>query len=138
MPTEFSARTRAQNIETFKTEPLDVLVIGGGIVGAGLIRDLARNGGIKAGLIEQGDFASGTSSATSQLVHGGFRYLLKRDIDLVKNSRKEREILRRIAPNLVKPMPIAVLSYKGDPYPLMGTQPPNLSLIHISEPTRPY
>ena len=115
MPIEFSAGTRAQNIETFKTEPLDVLVIGGGIVGAGLIRDLARNGGIKAGLIEQGDFASGTSSATSQLVHGGFRYLLKRDIDLVKNSRKEREILRRIAPNLVKPMPIAVLSYKGDP-----------------------
>ncbi|MDE0322370.1 MAG: glycerol-3-phosphate dehydrogenase/oxidase [Candidatus Poribacteria bacterium] len=122
MPIEFSARTRAQNIETFKTEPLDVLVIGGGIVGAGLIRDLARNGGIKAGLIEQGDFASGTSSATSQLVHGGFRYLLKRDIDLVKNSRKEREILRRIAPNLVKPMPIAVLSYKGDPYPLTGIQ----------------
>ena len=122
MPIEFSAGTRAQNIETFKTEPLDVLVIGGGIVGAGLIRDLARNGGIKAGLIEQGDFASGTSSATSQLVHGGFRYLLKRDIDLVKNSRKEREILRRIAPNLVKPMPIAVLSYKGDPYPLTGIQ----------------
>ncbi|MDE0467597.1 MAG: glycerol-3-phosphate dehydrogenase/oxidase [Candidatus Poribacteria bacterium] len=122
MPIEFSARTRAQNIQTFKTEPLDVLVIGGGIVGAGLIRDLALNGDINAGLIEQGDFASGTSSATSQLVHGGFRYLLKRDIDLVKNSRKEREILRRIAPNLVKPMPIAVLSYKGDPYPLTGIQ----------------
>ena len=122
MSTEFSARTRANNIKTFKTELLDVLVIGGGIVGAGLIRDLALNGGIKAGLIEQGDFASGTSSATSQLVHGGFRYLLKRDIDLVKKSRKEREILRRIAPNLVKPMPIALLNYKGDPYPLTGIQ----------------
>lgn len=122
MLTEFSARTRANNIKTFKTEPLDVLVIGGGIVGAGLIRDLALNGGIKAGLIEQGDFANGTSSATSQLVHGGFRYLLKRDIHLVKKSRKEREILRRIAPNLVKPMPIALLSYKGDPYPLTGIQ----------------
>ena len=122
MLTEFSARTRANNIKTFKTELLDVLVIGGGIVGAGLIRDLALNGGIKAGLIEQGDFANGTSSATSQLVHGGFRYLLKRDIDLVKKSRKEREILRRIAPNLVKPMPIALLSYKGDPYPLTGIQ----------------
>jgi glycerol-3-phosphate dehydrogenase len=122
MPTEFSARTRAQNIETFKTEPLDVLVIGGGIVGAGLIRDLALNGDIKTGLIEQGDFASGTSSATSQLVHGGFRYLLRRDIELVKKSRKEREILRRIAPNLVKPLPIALLCYKGDPYPLTGMQ----------------
>ncbi len=120
--TEFSDRTRAQNIETFKTELLDVLVIGGGIVGAGLIRDLALNGGIKAGLIEQGDFANGTSSATSQLVHGGFRYLLKRDIELVKNSRREREILCRIAPNLVKPIPLALLCYKGDPYPLTGIQ----------------
>ena len=122
MSTEFSARTRANNIRTFKTEPLDVLIIGGGIVGAGLVRDLALNGGIKVGLIEQGDFANGTSSATSQLVHGGFRYLLRRDIDLVKKSRKEREILHRIAPNLVKPMPIALLNYKGDPYPLTGIQ----------------
>ena len=122
MSTEFSARTRANNIQTLKTERLDVLIIGGGIVGAGLIRDLALNGGIKVGLIEQGDFANGTSSATSQLVHGGFRYLLKRDIDLVKKSRKEREILRRIAPNLVKPMPIALLNYRGDPYPLTGIQ----------------
>ena len=122
MSTEFSFRTRANNIKTFKTQPLDVLVVGGGIVGAGLIRDLALNGGIKAGLIEQGDFANGTSSATSQLVHGGFRYLLKRDIDLVRKSRREREILRRIAPNLVKPIPIALLCYKGDPYPLTGMQ----------------
>ena len=65
MPTEFSARIRSKNIKTLKTQPLDVLVIGGGIVGAGVIRDLALNGGIKAGLIEQGDFANGTSSATS-------------------------------------------------------------------------
>ena len=122
MPTEFSARTRSKNIETLKTQPLDVLVIGGGIVGAGVIRDLAHNGGITAGLIEQGDFASGTSSATSQLIHGGFRYLVKREIDLVKNSRKEREILRRIAPNLVKPLPLALLCYKGDPYPLVSIQ----------------
>lgn len=73
-------------------------------------------------MIEQGDFANGTSSATSQLVHGGFRYLLKRDIALVKNSRREREILCRIAPNLVKPIPLALLCYKGDPYPLTGIQ----------------
>ncbi|MBI1922671.1 FAD-dependent oxidoreductase [Candidatus Poribacteria bacterium] len=120
MSTEFSFRTRAQNIETLKGQPLDVLVIGGGIVGAGLIRDLALNGGLKAGLIEQGDFASGTSNATSELVHGGFRYLLKRDIALVKEARKEREILLKIAPNLVKPLPIAILSYKGEPYPFFG------------------
>ena len=122
MPTEFSARTRSKNIKILKSQLLDVLVIGGGIVGAGVIRDLALNGGIKAGLIEQSDFASGTSSATSQLIHGGFRYLLKRDIDLVKKSRQERETLRRIAPNLVKPIPLALLCYKGDPYPLTGMQ----------------
>ena len=122
MPIEFSSRTRSKNIKTLQTEPLDVLVIGGGIVGAGVIRDLALNGGIKAGLIEQGDFASGTSSTTSQLIHGGFRYLLKHDIRLVRKSRKEREILRRIAPNLVKPLPLALLCYKDDPYPLIGMQ----------------
>ncbi len=121
MPIEFSSRTRSKNIETLKTQLLDVLVIGGGIVGAGVIRDLALNGGIKAGLIEQGDFASGTSSTTSQLVHGGFRYL-KHDRELVKMSRKEREILQHIAPNLVKPLPLAILFYKGDPYPLVGIQ----------------
>ncbi len=121
MPIEFSPRTRSENIETLKTELLDVLVVGGGIVGAGVIRDLALNGGIKSALIEQGDFASGTSSATSQLVHGGFRYL-KHDRELVKMSRKEREILQRIAPNLVKPLPLAILFYKGDPYPLVGIQ----------------
>ena len=121
MSIEFSDRTRSKNIETLKTQLLDVLVIGGGIVGAGVIRDLALNGGIKAALIEQGDFASGTSSSTSQLVHGGFRYL-QHDRELVKMSRKEREILQRIAPNLVKPLPLAILFYKGDPYPLTAIQ----------------
>lgn len=133
MPIEFSARTRSKNIETLQTEPLDVLVIGGGIVGAGVIRDLALNGDIKAGLIEQGDFASGTSSTTSQLIHGGFRYLLKHDINLVKKARKEREILRRIAPNLVKPLPLALLCYKDDPYPLMGMQLAAHYYNHLSQ-----
>ena len=120
MPVEFSSRTRAQNIQNLKREPLDVLVIGGGIVGAGLIRDLALNGGLRAGLVEKGDFANGTSSATSQLIHGGFRYLIKRDFALIKEARRERETLLRIAPNLVKSAPIAILNYKGDPYPLTG------------------
>lgn len=120
MPVEFSSRTRAHNIQNLQREPLDVLVIGGGIVGAGLIRDLALNGGLRVGLVEKGDFASGTSSATSQLIHGGFRYLIKRDFALIKEARREREILLRIAPNLVKPTPIAILNYKGDPYPLAG------------------
>ena len=133
MSFEFSSLTRIQNIKTLKTEPLDVLVIGGGIVGAGLIRDLALNGRIKAGLIEQGDFASGTSGASSQLIHGGFRYLAKRDIGLVKQARKEREILLHIAPNLVKPIPLAILRYKGDPYPLAGIQLAARYYNHLSK-----
>ncbi len=130
---EFSNQTRIQNIKTLKTEPLDVLVIGGGIVGAGLIRDLALNGGIRAGLIEKGDFASGTSGASSQLIHGGFRYLAKRDIGLVKQARKERETLIHIAPNLVKPIPIAILRYKGDPYPLTGIRLAAQYYNHLSK-----
>ena len=120
MPVEFSSHTRAHNIQNLRREPLDVLVIGGGIVGAGLIRDLALNGGLRVGLVEKGDFANGTSSATSQLIHGGFRYLIKREFALIKEARREREILLRIAPNLVTPAPIAILNYKGDPYPLAG------------------
>ncbi len=133
MSGEFSSNTRTQNIKILKTEPLDVLVIGGGIVGAGLIRDLTLNGGIKAGLIEQGDFACGTSGASSQLIHGGFRYLAKRDIALVKQARKERETLLHIAPNLVKPIPIAILGYKGDPYPLTGIRLAAQYYNHLSK-----
>ena len=134
--TEFSARTRAQNIDTLKTERLDVLVIGGGIVGAGIIRDVALNGGISAGLIEQGDFGSGTSSATSQLVHGGFRYLSKGDIALVKEARREREVLLRIAPNVVKPLPIVILCYTGDRYPFAGIQMAAHYYNHLSQTDR--
>ena len=133
---EFSARTRAQNIDTLKTERLDVLVIGGGIVGAGIIRDVALNGGIRAGLIEQGDFGSGTSSATSQLVHGGFRYLSKGDIALVKEARREREVLLRIAPNVVKPLPIVILCYTGDRYPFAGIQMAAHYYNHLSQTDR--
>ncbi len=130
---DFSNRTRTININTLKTEPLDVLVIGGGIVGAGIIRDLMLNGGIKAGLIEKGDFASGTSGASSQLIHGGFRYIAKRDIALVKQSRREREIMHHIAPNLVKPLPLAILRYRGDPYPLTGIQLAARYYNHLSK-----
>lgn len=133
MSTEFSARTRAHNIKRLTSEPFDVLVIGGGIVGAGLIRDLALNGHFKAGLIEKGDFSNGTSSATSQLIHGGFRYLIKRDFSLIKEARRERETLLRIAPNLVKPLPIAILNYKGDPYPLSGMQIAARYYNHLSK-----
>jgi glycerol-3-phosphate dehydrogenase len=136
MSKEFSFRTRAENIEKLKGRPLDVLVVGGGIVGAGVVRDLALNGGLQIGLIEQGDFAAGTSNATSELVHGGFRYLLKRDIALVKEARQEREILLEIAPNVVRPLPIAILTYRGEPYPLFGIHLAGLYYNHLSKAAR--
>jgi len=87
------------------------LVIGGGFIGCGLIRDLAMNGGVKVGLIDQGDFASGTSSTPSKLIHGGFRYLLNHDLALVSEAYSEREVPLRIVPGLVKPLPVVILNY---------------------------
>lgn len=78
---------------------LDLLVVGGGITGAGIVRDAAMRG-LRAGLIERGDFASGTSSRSSKLIHGGVRYLEQGEIALVREAAVERAILRRIAPHL--------------------------------------
>ncbi len=81
----------------------DVLVIGGGINGVGVAYELAKRGA-RVILCEQNDFASGTSSASSKLIHGGLRYLEHYEFRLVREALKEREVLMRIAPNLVTPM----------------------------------
>ena len=81
----------------------DLLVIGGGINGAGIARDAAGRG-LRVVLVEQGDLAGGTSSASSKLVHGGLRYLEQRAFRLVRESLAEREVLLRIAPHIVRPM----------------------------------
>jgi glycerol-3-phosphate dehydrogenase len=78
----------------------DVLVIGGGITGAGVARDAAMRG-LEVALVEKNDFASGTSSRSSRLVHGGIRYLEYAQVGMVRESVREREILLRIAPHLV-------------------------------------
>jgi glycerol-3-phosphate dehydrogenase len=78
---------------------LDLLVVGGGITGAGVVRDAAMRG-MRAGLVERGDFASGTSSRSSKLIHGGVRYLEQGEIALVREAAVERAILRRIVPHL--------------------------------------
>ena len=95
----------------------DVLVIGGGIFGAGVARDAALRG-LRVALVEQADFASGTSSRSSKLIHGGFRYLAQRDFKLVFEACRERRILQRIAPHLVKPLPFLFPVYKGGPISL--------------------
>ena len=94
----------------------DVLVIGGGIFGAGVARDAALRG-LRVALIEQADFASGTSSRSSKLIHGGLRYLEQAAFGLVAESCRERHRLRQLAPHLVKLQPFIFPFYDGDPRP---------------------
>ena len=94
---------REQAFEALERGPLDVLVIGGGIVGTGIARDLALRG-LKVGLVEQRDLASGTSSRPTRLIHGGLRYLEMFDFALVRTDMREREVLLRKAPHLVQPL----------------------------------
>jgi glycerol-3-phosphate dehydrogenase len=82
----------------------DVVVIGGGIIGCGIARDAALRG-LKVALVEKRDFGSGTTSGSTRLIHGGLRYLQTGDFGLVRLDLREREILLKIAPHLVKPIP---------------------------------
>ncbi|HEY6180382.1 MAG TPA: glycerol-3-phosphate dehydrogenase [Kofleriaceae bacterium] len=90
----------------------DIVVIGGGITGAGIARDAALRG-LKVALFEKGDYASGTSSKSSKLVHGGLRYLEHGEIGLVFESVSERRVQTRVAPHLVRPLPFLIPIYKG-------------------------
>jgi len=88
----------------------DVVVIGGGMAGAGVARDLALRG-LGVALVDKGDFASATTSRSSKLIHGGLRYLELFDFGLVRESLRERETLRRLAPHVVRPLPFLVPVY---------------------------
>jgi glycerol-3-phosphate dehydrogenase len=92
--------------------PLDAVVIGGGMAGAGVARDLALRGASVA-LFEKGDFGSGTSSKSSKLIHGGLRYLELGDFKLVRESLREKRTLERLAPHLIRPLPFLVPVYRG-------------------------
>jgi glycerol-3-phosphate dehydrogenase len=89
----------------------DVIVIGAGINGAGIARDASMRG-LKVLLIDKSDAGSGTTSASTRLIHGGLRYLEYFEFGLVRESLREREILLKIAPHLVRPLPIAIPIYK--------------------------
>ena len=110
--TEFSARTRAANLDRLRDEAFDVLVVGGGIVGAGVARDAACRG-LRTALVERGDFASGTSGKTSRLIHGGLRYLRSYRVGLVRQAVRERDLLLARAPSLVHPLPFVIPAYRG-------------------------
>ena len=94
----------------------DILIIGGGITGAGIARDAALRGWSVA-LVEAGDFGSGTSSRSSRLIHGGLRYLEQRRFRLVSESLQERSLLLRLAPYLVRPLEFILPFYRGDRVP---------------------
>ncbi|HKV74911.1 MAG TPA: glycerol-3-phosphate dehydrogenase/oxidase [Gemmatimonadales bacterium] len=98
-------------------EPVDLLVIGGGITGAGIARDAAMRG-LTTALVEQHDFAAGTSSRSSRLIHGGLRYLEEGALHLVFEASRERRTLLRLAPHLVRPLPFVFPVHKGDRVPL--------------------
>jgi glycerol-3-phosphate dehydrogenase len=102
--------SRAINMERLRRESFEVLVLGGGINGAGIARDLALRG-IKVALVEQRHFASGTSAKNSHLIHGGLRYLKQLQFHLVRESLRERATLLRLAPHLVKPQPFLMPMY---------------------------
>ena len=98
----FSALNRTQIIKDLQTTEFDLLIIGGGITGAGIALDAASRG-MKVALVEKGDFASGTSSKSTKLIHGGLRYLKQFDFWLVKEVGTERAIVHKLAPHLVLP-----------------------------------
>ena len=103
---------RARAIEAMVAERFDVVVIGGGITGAGVALDAASRG-YSVALVEKADFASGTSSRSSKLVHGGLRYLQSFDLGLVREALLERQLMVRLAPHLVRPLPLVVPAFNG-------------------------
>src|SRR5580704_19325592 len=98
-----TSNSRERSTQGLTGGELDVLVIGGGIVGSGIARDAAMRG-LRVGLVEQNDFASGTSSRTSRLLHGGLRYLAQGRVGLVHEASVEKKIIHHIAPHLATPL----------------------------------
>jgi glycerol-3-phosphate dehydrogenase len=111
---------RQQAIEALQSERFDLVVVGGGITGAGVALDAASRG-YSVALVEKADFASGTSSRSSKLVHGGLRYLQNFDLGLVREALLERQLMVKLAPHLVRPLPMVVAAFDGArPDRLMG------------------
>src|SRR5579875_306500 len=103
---------REDAIRSLTGEAFDVAVIGGGITGVGVALDAASRG-YSVALIERADYASGTSSRSSKLVHGGLRYLQNFDLGLVREALLERQLMVRLAPHLVRPLKIVIPAFDG-------------------------
>ena len=103
-------------LDRLTSTQFDVLVIGGGIIGAG-IAEAASAHGLSVALVERDDFASATSSASSKLIHGGLRYLQMGDIGLVREAHQERRLLMNVvAPHLVERLPFVFPLYRDGPH----------------------
>ncbi|MFP5265464.1 MAG: glycerol-3-phosphate dehydrogenase [Blastocatellia bacterium] len=117
-----SVRERAANLDRMGREAFDIAVIGGGITGAGIALDAASRG-MSAALIDKGDFAGGTSSRSSKLIHGGLRYLQQFEFSLVREALRERAALRQSAPHLSRPLAFLAPVYSaGERSPLGGSK----------------
>ena len=103
---------RADALRALESDEFDVVVIGGGITGAGVALDAASRG-YSVALVEKADYASGTSSRSSKLIHGGLRYLQNFDLGLVREALLERQQLVNLAPHLVKPLPLLIPAFEG-------------------------
>jgi glycerol-3-phosphate dehydrogenase len=103
---------RSQALAALARDEFDVVVVGGGITGAGVALDAATRG-YSVALVERADYASGTSGRSSKLVHGGLRYLQNFDLGLVREALLERQLLVALAPHLVKPLPLVVPAFEG-------------------------
>ena len=110
---------RRGSLSALSEGTFDLLVIGGGITGAGVAREASLRG-LRVALIEQHDFASGTSSRSTKLIHGGLRYLKQFDFKLVAEGVRERQLLLRMAPHLVEATPFMFPVYRGDPDSLLA------------------
>src|SRR3954463_8853538 len=104
--------SRADALRALSGETFDVVVVGGGITGAGVALDAATRG-YSVALVERNDYASGTSSRSSKLVHGGLRYLQHFDLGLVREALLERQINVNLAPPRVKPLRLVVPAFDG-------------------------
>src|SRR5881227_512170 len=103
---------RDDALAALEAEPFDLVVIGGGITGAGVALDAASRG-YSVALVERDDYAAGTSSRSSKLVHGGLRYLQNFDLGLVREALLERALMVNLAPHLVRPLPLLVPGFDG-------------------------
>lgn len=109
-PSSFSAQARRAMLERLATQPVDLLVIGGGITGAAIARDAALRG-LQTALVERQDFAGGTSSRSARVVHGGVRYIETFQFDVVRQACAARNQLQKLAPHLVTAMPFTLPVY---------------------------